>query len=253
MSLRKKKYLLRSDASVLFIFIALVGTIILAASVIKLNSPRRISIDGNLSDAVLRQVDRISPSESGELLGYIFIESAAVPTMVLVNCQNDELITSLVQWDILSEKFVSRSSLSSRVGLPDIKLIHLKSVQAGWDSGQILELRVSTTGSQTQLVSFLQVQDTHLRRISIIGPIGLSQQDYFEFGETLTGSVGFNIEDLDDDGVTEVKLIATDQKGGKVVSVFKWTGIELFYDENWSMALTVREDLFPEPLIEIGE
>ncbi|MBU1915770.1 hypothetical protein KKC47_01410, partial [Patescibacteria group bacterium] len=164
---RSKKAIPKSDASVLFIFIAAVGTLILASTVISLGSARRISVED--SDAsFFNRAEQALPADASGPMSSIQIEPAVKPTSVFFYWQTDQPVLSLIQWDTRVGRFVPRFNYPLHGQFNQTEAPQLKQIQSGWGGEAVIELRsVSAAMPGTETVALVQLKDQRLKQLAL--------------------------------------------------------------------------------------
>jgi len=241
---RRKKA--KSDASVLFIFIAVVGTLILAAAVLQISPIKRTAVeDRPPADSVGGRATL--PAGVTEPVRRADLDLLAEPATALAFRSDGRQMLGLMQWSRRSGENVLKSRIVLRGELNQVELPELSVERYGWGKDSEIELRWSTANSNTDLVTYVLVDGTQLSQVKIEKPDGISRYDLFEEGDTVLGETTIEIKDMDSDGVAELFAETVDPYGNRVVDVYLWVGDRLAWDDSWSKAMTAREGLFPEP------
>ncbi len=242
-----RKKVPKSDASVLFIFIAAVGTLILATAILRLGSVKRIVVDErSVPQVINQQITDALPRDVVGAVNKLEIQSATETTTVVVYQRQDQQMLGLIQWDQLAEKYVVRHQInlrsdSNQSGLPDIS-----AVSYGWGTQPLIELRWELMNNDTEEVSFVQMNGVRLRQVLVEGAKRGRVGDFVS-GRTGSGQSEININDYDGDGVFELVVTTTSESGDISIDVFLWGGDRLFWSDYWSRVLEAQVGLFPKP------
>ncbi len=240
---RKK---IKSDASVLFIFIAAVGTLILATAVLEISSVKRTVVEEK-APVPLMNNDSSLPEGIIDSARRMDIELLAEPATVLAYRQNGRQMLGLMKWDRRSGKNALKTEIVLHGTMNQAELPELSVKKYGWSQDLEVELRWSAANSDLDVLTHVMVDGTQLKQLKIERADGISRYELFEEGDTVLGETSIEIKDMDNDGVAELLAETIDSYGNRVVDVYLWAGDRLAWNESWSRAMTARDGLFPEP------
>ncbi|MFH1046837.1 MAG: hypothetical protein V1738_00910 [Patescibacteria group bacterium] len=239
----------KSSGAIFFVFVGVVGTVIIIAVSMGLGSTRRIAVNEYPALEAERLVaDAILPIEIPESAKRLEIPLTAEPTMVVAYRSGDAQVLGLVRLDRRQGRYVMLSHLPIVGGSDYVLLPDMKIVETNWGSGLTIELRWPLIGGRSNVVTFIQLDGDYLRQIRVQQADGFTRLEKFKIGEISAGNVELTNTDLDGDGVAELTFMTISSSGKKSAQVYRWTIDRLVWNEHWSQALSARVELFPEPI-----
>ncbi|MFH2063335.1 MAG: hypothetical protein ABIJ46_04240 [bacterium] len=225
-----------SNGTVFFLFVAGLGTVILASAMLGSGLGRRL-LTGDAPDiAVLLQ--RESASDSVSDVSHLRLEPSDDPLYVYAYVIDGRRRIGLVGWDrrIGGYRLVDEAELD----LPGALQVELVS-EGEVRQDEMRVVRVSAGSEIGRAIVWIGTDGRSLVPFPVCGPDG-------DCGEEMvaSGSDTLGFEDITGDGYGE--LLVSELVGSTgVVGVYSWRGSRLEYDQPLSAAMNARDGLFPEP------
>ena len=225
----------KSDGTVFFLFIAGLGTIILASAILGTVLDRRLAV-GDDPDIVALLGRGLNHDEVTGV-EYLAIEPDSDTLLVYAYVIGGQRRAALVGWDRQAGSYRLYDDLSLDFdGALDVELRSEAVVQR--DRTQVI--RISVGSNVGESVAWVGTDGTKLFVYSICD----SDEDC---GQTMvvTGSDDLNLQDVTGDGQAELLVSRAD--GTADVDVYSWHSVRLQYDQSLTVALNSRAGMFPEP------
>lgn len=235
----------KSSASILFLFLAIVGTLILASVVVS-SGVERQKIMNELPGPTELDASSALPASSGGAVRRLDLDVAGESVILFAYRENDRPTLGIVQWDRRAGDYVLRSRIWPRGehDLPKLPRLKLR-VLTGWSDGAIVEVSWPLAERGQQAVAYFKIQGTEIEQIPLQRPDGECRLEMLAVGDTGDGQAELMVRDFDDDGVAELLHTTTDSTGDRSIDAFLWVDDKLTWNQYWSQAMTTRADLFP--------
>lgn len=238
------------ERAVLFVFLGVVLTILLASLVLTLEPSRRIAVFDEPSDwqSAVPEGWLVRPEAVAGL------DDADVVSYVIGYASGKEAGVALVVWDRSRARYV----VSDQRALADIdpRLSFVTSVRAtAPGAGASPAAEVTATISDGTKADFFVVRSGNgLRVVQMVDGGGNLGPAVFVHGLLPDGQATFELRDVNGDGAVEavtrgVFQDLNGQAGGRwsSVDVYVWRNGRFEYDKELSWALTTEAVMFPEP------
>ncbi|MEA3249956.1 MAG: hypothetical protein U9Q03_06430 [Patescibacteria group bacterium] len=238
----------KSNGAVLFLFIGIVLTLLLAGVVF---GKRMVGeVETAVKDTGTRGVfDALSVGTS-DIVGPLEVAAFADRTYVFGYRRENVSMAGMVQWDGRERQYVLRSEIP--LSAAPNGFASVSDIVAGpdWGISPVVELRgPSLADPLIESVAFLVVHGANLAQVPFAATDGIMPA---EFSEGSAGALSWSVrvEDVTGDGAPEI-LQRESYRLGEVeveeIRAYTWDCGRLAFDERLSWALTVRGEIFPEP------
>lgn len=236
----------KSNGSIFFIFVAVIGTLIIASAVLSLSGKKRIKIEEMPPEEDAALI-RALPSGVTGGINSLNLRGRTAPSVVVAYRDRGDQFLGLVRWNRQKSGYTLEAKLrlveeSRAAGLPDISQPRL-----GWGKHSVIALRWSADAGSARTISYVFAGDDDLRQVQVRRKGGVVQPAVFSAGEFGDETITLEVKDYDGDKVEEVLRTRITEEGRERVDVFLWKEGMLTWNEQWSEAMMMRESLFPEP------
>lgn len=243
----------KSNGAVLFLFIGLALTLLLAGVVVGKSMVGEAGIAGIAGKEVGAQDAAAAlPAGVTDIIGPHEMTAYADYTVIYGYSRGGVPMIGMVQWDRRESGYALRSEIALSSAPNGFAFVDDVTDGPEWGISPVVTVRgPSMSDPRVASVAFVVVHGSGLAQVLFTDGDGTMPAEFME-GETEVGSWDVRVVDVNGDGVPEV-LQRERYRLGEVETeetrAYVWDCGRLSFDERLSWALTVRIELFPEPVI----
>lgn len=238
-----------SSISGFFILLGVTATALILSIILQRTLQSRLSI---VEDASSPDFSALLPEGGTKTSEPLALQEYPQPSYVVGYSGVTGPALALVVWDRDSNKYVLGSSVtlaSSEGALGGVTAVEAQPLGSG---ATTLVLASGPSGAYTQGVFAVVREGRTLRLASMSDAQSRAKPAFFLKGASVRHAEELSFQDLDADGrletVTTGKELAADGSATSTdAAVYRWVDGWLLYDKDLSWALTVSNDIFPEP------
>jgi hypothetical protein len=239
-----------SNVSGFFVLLGLTATLLVLSIVIQRSLEPRQSFIEPLPD--VPDLNVLLPAGAIRTAGPLALQDLPQESYVLGYTGENGPSLALIVWNRESGKYALGSSVllaSSSGAIGGVTSLSLQALGSGATSVILAE---GPAGAYTQGAYLVVREGKTLRLAALSDAQGVAKPAFFLRGASVRQSEELSFEDLNGDG--RLETIAVSKSFGddgsttqSAASVYRWTDGWLLYDKDMSWALTVSQDIFPEP------